>query len=362
MFKLFKYRPLSDFLFKELYYQEIYFASYNELNDPLDLSARIEFTPESEDQVDYLIYFLFKTSLKPLLNENVSNSERDAIRSITLLKDDKEGREKFRRDLFSHISNLKKDHSFISFADIIILLQSFEKELNLKFNIKEFEKEIHRITDKFLANSYTTCFSEKNDEFLMWSHYASKHSGICLEFSLDHFWLFPYILSRERKTIREEYLKRMSTWTAEGYIYWEKVLPVEYQEDQPFINFFDFSPVFENEHDCDLIGISKPVWHEYAHELLFAFTKKTNPWKYEKEWRAVSVSFGERKEPEERIHHYPIEALSGVYFGIRTPEDAKRRIIKMLRKKKEIQFYEARLTNGKEIEFIIKDDLEYDDY
>jgi hypothetical protein len=31
--KIYKYRPLSDFLFKELFYNEIYFASYPELND-----------------------------------------------------------------------------------------------------------------------------------------------------------------------------------------------------------------------------------------------------------------------------------------------------------------------------------------
>ena len=358
MTKLFKYRPLSDFLFKELYYQEIYFAAYNELNDPLDLSARIEFTPENQDQVDYLIYFLFKTSLKPLLNENVSGAERDAIRSISLLKDDKEGRAKFRTDFFNHISNLKNDHSFISFTEIIILLNSFEKELNLKFNIKELEREINRITDKFLANSYTTCFSEKNDELLMWSHYASKHSGICLEFSLDHFGLFPYVLTKERKTTREEYLKRMSTWATEGYMYWERVLPVEYQEEQPYINFFSFSPVFENENDCDLIGISKPVWHEYAYQLECAFTKKTNPWKYEKEWRAVRINFGERKEPEERIHHYPIEALSGIYFGIRTPENVKTRINRMFKNKKDVQFYEAKLINGNEIEFNIRENFE----
>ena len=43
--KLYKYRPLSEFLFKELRYSELYFASYVELNDPLDLSVRINFKP-----------------------------------------------------------------------------------------------------------------------------------------------------------------------------------------------------------------------------------------------------------------------------------------------------------------------------
>jgi hypothetical protein len=41
MNKLYKYRPLSEFLFKELLYQVLYFASYNERNGSLSLSARI---------------------------------------------------------------------------------------------------------------------------------------------------------------------------------------------------------------------------------------------------------------------------------------------------------------------------------
>ena len=64
MMKLYKYRPLTEFLFKELYYQELYFSTYAELNDPLDLSARIEFTPEKEKQVSYLVWFIIKTTLK----------------------------------------------------------------------------------------------------------------------------------------------------------------------------------------------------------------------------------------------------------------------------------------------------------
>ncbi len=62
--KLYKYRPLTDFLFKELFYQEIYFSCYSELNDPLDLSARIEFSPKNEKQVSYLVWFIIKTTLK----------------------------------------------------------------------------------------------------------------------------------------------------------------------------------------------------------------------------------------------------------------------------------------------------------
>lgn len=62
MIKLYKYRPLNELLFKELYYQELYFASYSELNDPLDLSARIDFTPADIQQIENLLWCLFRRS------------------------------------------------------------------------------------------------------------------------------------------------------------------------------------------------------------------------------------------------------------------------------------------------------------
>lgn len=38
---------------------------------------------------------------------------------------------------------------------------------------------------RFLA----TCFSEDNNNTLMWAHYANNHTGICLEFSIEHLFL-----------------------------------------------------------------------------------------------------------------------------------------------------------------------------
>jgi len=37
----------------------------------------------------------------------------------------------------------------------------------------------------FIANRGVICFSERNENLLMWSHYASGGSGVCLEFRTD---------------------------------------------------------------------------------------------------------------------------------------------------------------------------------
>ena len=61
--KLFRYRPLSEFLFKELLYNELYLASPTELNDPCDLNGQLNFFAEGETEIKALVRFLFKQAL-----------------------------------------------------------------------------------------------------------------------------------------------------------------------------------------------------------------------------------------------------------------------------------------------------------
>lgn len=105
MNKLYKYRPLSDFLFKELNYQELYFASYNELNDPLDLSARLEFSVEQEEHLDYLLFFLFKTTIK--FNDNIVTSVKTNNANIVSFYKRIEAKNNFRNVLFQKMKIYK---------------------------------------------------------------------------------------------------------------------------------------------------------------------------------------------------------------------------------------------------------------
>lgn len=349
---LYKYRPLSEFLFKELYYQELYFASYFELNDPLDLSARIEFSCEKCEQVEYLLFFLFKTTLS---FDTITEDQKLNNKKLLEFNDDKSKVTEFQQTIFGNINQHKGEKDKISDTDIETIIVSASKKHNLEFqfDLEHFRTELKRITSKFLENSYATCFSESNDDFLMWSHYSSKHSGICLEFELEHSGLFPYVGKPKRNLDSEKFKERLSKWDLETHMYWDRIKKVNYEGEQPFINFFEFSPVFANEHDCDLIGLSKPWTHYFAHQLEWAFSTKTGPWKYEKEWRAIEINFGEPKQPEERIRHYPLESLKSIYFGMRTPENVKKRIFQIFGKQqKELQYFECKPTNGKDLEFI----------
>jgi hypothetical protein len=246
----------------------------------------------------------------------------------------------------------KTDHNFISAEDLEKIVFSILGVLKIKIDFPAFKKELERLSRKFLENSYATCFSETNNDFLMWAHYSSKHAGICLEFTLEQSGLFPFRRTGNRKPDQEKYLKRASKWSIDEFINWDALIRVNYQEEQPYINFFDFWPVFKNEHDCDLMGLSKTWTHPYTHKLEKVFSFKTKSWEYEKEWRNIEIHFGDIQEPEERIRHFPIECLTSIYFGIRTPEEAKKRIYKIFKSlKRELQYFDCKLTSGRDLAF-----------
>ena len=298
--------------------------------------------------------FYLKQNIKLGDSERILNTKEVANNKILLkFNKDKKVINGYKTLLFEKLSQFGNENKFISIDDLENILQSTSEKIPFKLDLFSFKEEIKRLASKFLENSHTSCFSESNNDFLMWSHYASKHSGICLEFTLENSGLFPYVISARRAENKEEYLKRMSHWSIGQTMFWERIKKVSYQENQPHINFFDFSPVFNNEHNCDLIGLSKGWAHYFAYELENVFATKTLPWAYEKEWRAIEINFGDKKEPEERINHYPIECLTGIYFGIRTPENVKKRIYKIFEKhfNHSIQYFTAVATSGRELEF-----------
>lgn len=118
---------------------------------------------------------------------------------------------------------------------------------------------IKQATDAFLQNRGVTCFSEKNDDLLMWSHYGGRYRGICLEFDTK---IEPF----------------------------SKVKPVKYLSTLPQL-------------DVASILLNKDFDH-----VVELFCTKSKPWCYENEWRALHNVAGTQ-------YVYPVEALKGIYFG-----------------------------------------------
>jgi hypothetical protein len=124
--------------------------------------------------------------------------------------------------------------------------------------------QIERISDR--VGVY--CLSSKKDDILMWSHYASSHSGVCLGFIASSSTPF-----------------------------FGEALEVFYTKDRPIINLFK---------DLDAASVT-------------TFLTKNKDWEYENEYRMVSYN----RAPG--THHYPKEFLQCVILGSKIkPEDEEK--------------------------------------
>ena len=120
-------------------------------------------------------------------------------------------------------------------------------------------KVIEDRTQNLYRNKGISCFSERKDSQLMWSHYASSGKGFCLEFD----------------TKKEPF---------------QKLLPVKYEDKPPLLDFM------------------KIVSLEKNYLLRKLLCLKSSDWAYEKEWRCFH-------NETNKSYVYESSALTGVYFG-----------------------------------------------
>ena len=131
------------------------------------------------------------------------------------------------------------------------------------------------------------CFSEVNNDVLMFAHYSAGHTGICMEFEVTDVDFF------------------------------DLLGPVEYP--------FEF-PTFDPTVSPDLMAMMK-------YEI---FTKH-HRWSYEREWRIVKPG----AKPEK--HEFPEDTLKGIIFGSLIRDTDRQKIESVLAGRKgKIQMYLAK--------------------
>ena len=178
--RLFRYRPISSFLFKELKYREIYLARYGELNDPQDLSCIVNFYSNDRNRVNALGNFLHRQLI-----------DAHGLIDFMALRDSfsPENLGEFLFEKFNQVET-----TLVTQEDLRGLLSEFYSA-NIKSEPTRFDSpvvdqlfnSIVNTTDGLLKNASVACFSESNSNFLMWSHYAGGHKGVCLEFDTEIF-------------------------------------------------------------------------------------------------------------------------------------------------------------------------------
>ena len=122
-------------------------------------------------------------------------------------------------------------------------------------------------------NHAVLTLSEVPDNILMWAHYGSAHTGVCLELTVPH----------------DNDLHR-----------------VQYRDERPV---FYYADVNESRRDVA----------RFAASVIDTLTVKSRDWEYEREWRCIEFSGRGLKPLPERM-------LTGLIFGCRTAETHKQKI------------------------------------
>jgi hypothetical protein len=136
-----------------------------------------------------------------------------------------------------------------------------------KMVVKNANEVLAVARENLRASIGVTCFAEKNDNLLMWSHYADQHKGFCLEFHTD----------------QEPF---------------DGIVRVDYVETMPEISMTKF-----------VIDRAAGI----VNKLLFT---KSKDWKYEKEWRRIYL------KAKDSLRPYHPSALKAVYFGSKIEDRA----------------------------------------
>jgi Protein of unknown function (DUF2971) len=331
--RLFRYRPFSPLLFKELRYREMYLASAAELNDPLDLNAQIDFAPHGKEAWEALCAFLCKVSVG-------AHGRIELIPTLSkLMAYDRIGK-------FLETTLSLAPGQCLTKKTLFEAIHKFYHESASEFSpldgvyAQDLCDAVDSVLREVLGNSAAACFSETNNDFMMWSHYSSGHSGVCLEFEVakatENTCRFPF-------ESPVPFQGKNLVWTME-------LQPVTYTPKLSMLPFYKFFHVFYEYGDIDLVNLSKPRWHGCAKGISDLFLEKLSPWSTEKEWRIVQVHFKETI-PEERIYNYTSEALKGVFFGARMTDAAKRRVREALIWSGKPKFYQAVADGSQKVKF-----------
>lgn len=177
------------------------------------------------------------------------------------------------------ISKLKEMSMFAG------LLPEAEKvETILNHSVDDFNNRIFNlIDDKFGVASLTTRF----DNPLMWSHYASSHKGICIEYDFKDYFI----------------VDKMPNLLLHEVIYSDKRVTLD-ASILDRVNIKDIS----NQGRFDIL--------EFFLEGLFT---KHSVWEYEYEWRSILIA-NENRE-------FKFDNVSAIYLGNKMPDAVANKII-----------------------------------
>ena len=305
----YRYRSGSELSIKELIYDELYFASKAECNDPYEgkIFAVLEKNQEfwnnlirlalkfyANDVTEYLIkrIIAFYVGKAPIYFDQFVNTSEDEFLSL--------GNDEIEKRILKNMLESIKQYAFVYMP----------------------------------AEQYFASFSRKSDNFLMWSHYANNHSGFCLIFrSIDG----KIRQSKKWKktqlsyTTPHSFSPKMSFAIPDSF----EIKDVEYVVTPKCLNGFMCFPasVVRDKYTPTEI-------EEFLSDRDKIYWQKHSVWDYEEESRVVLSSgipwlAGERLSlsPHQRLFHYESTQLVGIIVGTKMSKEQRHKIEQIISEK-----------------------------
>ena len=187
------------------------------------------------------------------------------------------------------LSRLRKDPHYVSvpFFDAYVrstLKRHGETKDVIEENYQHYCQLIERSIQQTQSEILISCFSQRNDSILMWSHYADAHHGVCLGFAEPDD---------------------------------PKFHRVNYSNQKPFLDLTDISSLLVGKR---LLGERIEKFDsETLDKVAEPFYQKSRDWSYEEEIRCVYTiqSNGEKIIYRDAHFFLQMSPIQMVYFGCR---------------------------------------------
>lgn len=298
----YRYRSGSELAIKELIYDELYFASKDECNDPYEGKIFAKLDADEE---------LWCGIISEALSHNSSEVLSYLVSRIVAF--------------FVHKSPIYIDEVLDVLATDLECLGENDMEKRILKNVStDISKYIllHLPPEQYFAS-----FSRSCDNYLLWSHYANNHKGFCLIFRTENGKL------KQNKASRKEYVPlSVKDYSIpdllQVYVPQEfEFRNVQYTNTPESVNGAEFFPRGERIYGGD--EENKVLMEKY----IYTYLQKHSVWDYEEETRVVlSTGFplitGRKViiPSYHRLFHYDSTQLVGIVLGANMPMEMRRRI------------------------------------
>ncbi|MBA4242279.1 MAG: hypothetical protein C0448_16280 [Sphingobacteriaceae bacterium] len=297
---IYRYREYNPLTLKELIYQEIYFSTKEELNDPFDYAHNLVIPKNS----DFIHEYFIQSAIEQFgIKANIQKKIRKEI--VNTIAND---------DIYTDLIELSLDENYLE-----EILQRNDIS-NTKKIISSIYETYHNLKPK---NLRSISFSKSCENPVLWTHYAKAHTGFCMIF---------------KPTNKHLFLKKIYENKFEKY----KCEFVKYNLD---INV-DLSLMFNKNKKFDWRNFYRDYYPQLNRKALL--TKHPSHSK-ESEVRITSnyniATFGsspseEKQLPKhEQIYYFDPKQFVGVVLGHKMKDEHKYEITSIISKSKAIKNY-----------------------